>query len=131
MRILVSEDDFGSRNLMLRMLAALGTCEVAVDGREAVEAITKALASGRPYDLVCLDVMMPELDGHAVLTKLRELEAEREESTLRPAKVVMTTALSDFKTVSSAFRLRADAYLIKPIRKAALLAKLRELGLTP
>ncbi|MCA1987263.1 MAG: response regulator, partial [Desulfovibrio sp.] len=63
MRVLIVEDDFTSRKLMQTILSPYGDCDVAVNGREAVEAFQNALNSAKPYDLVCMDIMMPEMDG--------------------------------------------------------------------
>lgn len=46
------------------------------DGREAVTAFTEALDAGEPFDLICLDVMMPEMDGHTALASIRRIESE-------------------------------------------------------
>ena len=63
MKILIAEDDFASRKFMLRFLSKFGECDVTVDGMEAVDAFLMALDCDEGYDLVCLDIMMPELDG--------------------------------------------------------------------
>ncbi len=63
MKSLIVEDDFTSRNLMQIYLADMGPCHVAVNGREAVEAVTESLNEQKPYDVICLDIMMPEMDG--------------------------------------------------------------------
>ncbi len=63
MRILVVEDDFISRRLLCRFLERFGECDVAINGNEAVNAVEHALQAGAHYDLICLDIMMPEMDG--------------------------------------------------------------------
>ena len=74
MKTLIVEDDFTSRLLMQAILSPYGECHIAVNGREAIQAFRLARAQGHPYDLVCLDIMMPEMDGHAVLKALRAAE---------------------------------------------------------
>lgn len=59
MRILIVEDDFASRKFMMNFMSAYGDCDGTVDGMEAVEAYMMALEDKQPYDLICLDVMMP------------------------------------------------------------------------
>jgi len=127
---LIVEDDFTSRLLMQAILSPYGECHVAVNGREAIQAFRLASAEGLPYDLVCLDIMMPELDGHAVLKALRA--AEEAEGILigDGAKVIMTTALTDTSNVFNAFREMCEGYLVKPIDKTKLLGQLASLGLT-
>ena len=48
--------------------------DVTVDGMEAVDAFMMALEEGNPYDLVCLDIMMPVMDGYQALVGIRNLE---------------------------------------------------------
>lgn len=115
MRILIAEDDFASRKFMLRFLAKYGECDVTVDGMEAVDAFTMALDANEGYDLVCLDIMMPALDGYQTLKAIRDLEKERGIAESKQAKIIMTTALSEGRNVQKAFELGCVAYAGKPI----------------
>jgi two-component system, chemotaxis family, chemotaxis protein CheY len=129
MRTLIVEDDFTSRILMSEFLRELGPAHVAVDGREAVEAVRSALKSGTPYELICLDIMLPEMNGQDVLKEIRARENEAGIQLGKGAKVIMTSALSDPKNVLSAFREQCDGYLVKPIVKEQLFEQLRIQGL--
>jgi len=129
MKSLIVEDDFTSRLLLQAILSRFGECHIAVNGREAVEAFGAARASGRGYDLVCMDIMMPEMDGHSALEAIRKAEMEEGVSSGLAAKVVMTTALDSVKDVAAAFRGLCDAYLVKPINSAELIEQLREFSL--
>ena len=77
MRILLAEDDFATRKFMAGFLSKYGECDVTVDGMEAVDAFIMALEDGEPYDLVCLDIMMPVMDGYQALVGIRNLEKQR------------------------------------------------------
>ncbi|PIE17313.1 MAG: response regulator [Proteobacteria bacterium] len=127
-KILVAEDDFISRTLITSMLAPFGVCHAAADGEEAVVAFRRAQAEGAPYDLVCLDIMMPRLDGHGVLKAIREAEWTKGVMPGNGAKVVMTTALSGGRHALAAFREQCDGYLVKPLSRDAIVAVLAELG---
>ena len=129
MKTLIVEDDFTSRLLLLEIMKSHGPLHVAVNGREAVEAVRSALEAKAPYDLICLDIMMPEMDGQQALRMIREHEEARGILSSNGAKIVMTTALSDLRNVSAAFGGLCDAYLVKPIEKYKLLEELRKLGL--
>ena len=59
MKILIAEDDPATQKLMQRYLASHGTCTLAVNGQEAVDAFMEALNQKKPFDLLCLDIMMP------------------------------------------------------------------------
>jgi two-component system chemotaxis response regulator CheY len=129
MKALIVEDDFISRMLLQALLSPYGECHVAVNGREAVHAFRMARAQGEPYDLVCLDIMMPEMDGHEVLRAMRAAEEADGVLIGDGSKIVMTTALQDKGNVFTSFREMCDGYLPKPISKAKLLTHLNSFGL--
>ncbi len=128
MKSLVVEDEFTSRLILLEILKSYGPCHVAMNGREALEAVRAALEARDPYDLICLDIMMPEMDGQEALQRIREEEENRGIPSTRGAKILMTTSLKDIKNVSKAFYSLCDGYLTKPIQKEKLLEELRKLG---
>lgn len=129
MKSLVVEDDFTSRLFLSEMLRSFGETHVAVNGREAVEEFSASLEAGTPYDLVCLDIMMPELDGQDTLRQIRALEEERGILVGRGTKVIMVSALGDSGNVLTAFREMCDGYLVKPISKDKLHRQLQSLEL--
>ena len=129
MKTLIVEDDFTSRLLLQEFLNPYGPSHIAVNGAEAVEAVTAALDAGEPYNLICLDIMMPEMDGQTALKLIRGIEEATGIFSNRGAKIVMTTALSDVKNIADAFRGLCDAYLMKPIDRAKLLDELHKLKL--
>lgn len=125
MKTLIVEDDFTSRLLLQQILKGYGALDVAVNGQEAVAAVRVAMDAGEPYDLVCLDIMMPEMDGQRALREIRALEESRTILSHEGAKIFMITALDRVKDVSQAFYGLCDAYLVKPVEKAQLLEKLQ------
>lgn len=130
MKTLIVEDDYTSRRLLQRILSMYGSCETAVDGEEAVEAVRRAFAENYPYDLICMDIMMPKIDGNEALVKIREMERQKGIAAFQEVKVIMTTALGDPKTVmKSLYQGGATVYLVKPIGKQALLGELRKMNL--
>ena len=129
MKCLIVEDDFSARTLMLRYLSGYGECHIAVDGNEAVEAFRQAMGEKEPYDLICLDIMMPNMDGHEALRAIRQIESEHGIAGLDGVKVIMTTALGESKDVMGAFREGCEAYIVKPTRNNKLLEEMEKLGL--
>ena len=129
MKILLAEDDFATRKFMDKQLSQYGDCDVMVDGEEAVDAFMMALEDDVPYDLVCLDVMMPVMDGYQVLKAIRGIEAQKGISKKDSVKVVMTTALNDERNVKLAFELGCEAYVGKPIDVEKFEKVLNKLGL--
>lgn len=130
MRVLIVEDDFTSRKLLQTILSPYGECDIAVNGKEAVEAYIQAVEEERPYDLVCMDIMMPEMDGQEALRKIRTVEKEKGIRGADEVKVVMTTALDDPKNVVEAYyKGGATSYVPKPIDRQLFVHLLRNLGL--
>lgn len=130
MRILIVEDDFGSRKLLQSLLAAYGDCDIAVDGEEAVEAFQLAWKERKPYSLICMDIMMPKINGQEALKRIRDYERRNEIKPADEVKVIMTTVLDDPKNVIDAlYKGGASAYIVKPIDKDKLIREIEELGL--
>lgn len=130
MRFLIVDDDFDSRRLMQKILYPVGYCDVAVDGEEAVEAFRRSLKDNEPYDLICMDIIMPNMDGQQALQEIREIESDNGVKKPDSVKVIMISALDDSKELHDAFFLGdATSYLVKPIRKQTLIDEIRNLGL--
>lgn len=129
MRILIAEDDYVSRTFLYKFLSNYGECDVTVDGIEALEVFIMALDEGNYYDLICLDIMMPEVDGVNVLKTIRVLEEERKIPKENRCKVIMTTALNATEKVKSAFEIGAEGYAVKPIDIDKFVEVLRKLEL--
>ena len=129
MKSLIVEDDFTSRLLMQKFLAPYGESHVAVNGNEAIEAFTQAINSDEPYQLICLDIMMPEMDGHATLKEIRAFEENKGIMVGDGVKIIMTTALGDMDNKLTAVKEFCDAYLVKPIDRSKGLELIDSFGL--
>lgn len=129
MKTLIVEDDFTSRLLLQEILKNYGPFHIAVNGQEAVAAVRAALEANEHYDLICLDIMMPEMDGHEALKQIRNMEEAKGIYSQDGAKIMMVTALGDMKNATTAFYNLCDVFLPKPIRKAKLIEELRKLNL--
>ena len=126
MRILIAEDDRLSRVFLKKFLSSYGTCDVAVDGMEALDAFMEAVKQKEPYDLLCLDIMMPRVDGLKVLKAIRVLEKQHN---LKHTCIMMMTALADVEYVDQALELGCDAYAPKPIDTEKVESVMRNLKL--
>ena len=129
MKILLAEDDYATRKFMSGFLSKYGECDVTVDGMEAVDAFLMALEDEDPYDLVCLDVMMPVMDGYQALLGIRNLEKQKNIQKDQEVKVIMTTALNDEQNVKMAFELGCTIYSGKPIDQARFEQAMKKLNL--
>ena len=130
MRILIAEDDFASRKFMQKYLNKFGDCDITIDGEEAIEAFKMALEDDEPYDLLCLDIMMPALDGYQVLKAVRELEKENERSGDKAVKIIMTTALNSERNIKAAFDMGCTVYCAKPIDLEKFEEVLEKIGIS-
>jgi two-component system chemotaxis response regulator CheY len=125
LRTLLVEDDFTSRLLLQTFLSRYGDCHVAVNGREAVDAFRLAAEQGLTYDLICMDIMMPEMDGPEAVRRIRLIEEARGIGLARGAKITMTTTVGDIKKVFQCFKELCDAYLVKPIDLTKLIGHMK------
>ena len=129
MKILIAEDEMISRKFIYKFLSKFGDCDLTIDGGEAIDAFMMALDEVEPYDLVCLDIMMPNVDGLKALKIIREIEVERGISESDKVKIIMTTALNDVTNVQSAFETGSEGYAVKPINTQKLTDVMKRLKL--
>ena len=110
---LVVDDDATNRDILCRLLLRQGhRVATAVNGRQALEMLAEA------FDLVLLDIMMPEMNGFQVLTHLKEDER------LREVPVIMISALDEEDGVIRCIGLGAEDYLPKPFNPLLLRARI-------
>lgn len=130
MRLLIVDDDFMIRRVLKEILTPYGDCDVVTDGNEALQAFRLAWEDNEPYDLICLDIMMPDMDGHQALQEIRDLEKKMAIAEVDEVKVIMISALDDPKNVMQAYlKGGATSYIVKPIEKEVLVGEIRKLGL--
>jgi len=129
MKTLVVEDDFTNRLLLQTFLSRYGECHLAVNGKEAVQAFQMATDSRAPYDLICMDILMPEMDGMEAVKQVRALEEASGVLSTHGVKIFMTTSVNDVKEVIRSFQELCDAYIFKPIDTGELLRHLRSFRL--
>ena len=131
MKSLVVEDEFLNRKVLSLLLDPYGPVDVAVSGAEAREALRIALEEGEPYDLICLDIGLPDADGQQLLREIREAEESRGIHPHEAARVFMVTSQGDIENVRRAFANECDGYLVKPVDRDSFETQLREVGLIP
>ena len=129
MKTLIVEDDLTSRLFLQGILSRNGECHTAVNGEEAVEAFRIAIVKGEPYDLVCMDIKLPGIDGVEAVRLMRDVEQKHGVLSTNGTKILMATADETPGGVLQAFNALCDAYFVKPIDATELIAKLRTMGL--
>ena len=129
MKILVAEDDYIARHALMALLRGYGDVDVAVDGAESLEAFRAALETGEGYDLVFMDIVMPEMDGLEASRRIRDLERHHGVAPRREAKIIMTTGLCDPRTVFRALnKSHATDFLVKPCEADSVRETLSRVG---
>jgi two-component system chemotaxis response regulator CheY len=122
---LIIEDDSSTRKILINWLSDFGRVASAPDGEEGVDLFEASLISGFPYDLICLDINMPGINGHQALERIRESE---EKAGASYSKVLMITANSDSRNVMTAYKNQCDGYIVKPLSKVTFMEELKKLG---
>ena len=129
LKILIVEDDFPSYKILEEYLSEYGDSTTAANGIEGVEAFKNALDAGTPYDLVCLDIMMPEMDGHEALRTIRQIEQKYGIFDPSGVSVIMTTAKDRSRDMIEAFDEGCASYIVKPVDQEKLVAEMQKLDL--
>jgi two-component system, chemotaxis family, chemotaxis protein CheY len=123
-KILVVDDDATNRKLLREILHDMAACDLIESGPKAIEAFRSAFQLAIPYDLVLLDIAMPEMDGIEVLKQLRMVEKLQGIEIGHGTPIFMITAHK--QEFMKAFREGADDYLLKPIDPAVLIDKVQD-----
>jgi Response regulators consisting of a CheY-like receiver domain and a winged-helix DNA-binding domain len=129
MRILIVEDDEASAIYLQKILSQYGECDITVNGIETLEAYLMALQDNFPYDLICLDIMIPKINGVKVLKSIRELERKKRVKKNQHVKVIVITALAETQFVNESLTDGYDVYVQKPIERATLNEAMKKLDL--
>ncbi len=129
MRILVVDDELVSRKKMAKIVSDFGKVDSVKNGKAALSTVKTALEDWKLYNLITLDVSMPEVSGIEVLSGIRQLEKERGLDDEEKAKILMVTSHSDVETVKACVG-KCDGYVIKPFNKEVMVEKMKKIGMT-
>jgi two-component system chemotaxis response regulator CheY len=117
MRSLIVDDDEIGRLMLSTFLEDFGPCDQAENGKQALDLIDCAAAEGSSYSLICLDIIMPVMDGTATLKEIRERDRHKGTRT----KVFMISACSSPQDIEDAFfEGDCDDYVVKPFQREAV-----------
>ena len=115
MRILIAEDDVANAKFLSKYLSKFGEVVITPDGIAAVDEFVNHLEKGENFELVCLDIMMPKIDGYKVLASIRNAERKHGVSRMLRSKVIMTSALDETSFDSNQASDDYDDYICKPL----------------
>ena len=129
LKVLIVDDMNICRKRVKMLLKDLFDCTFAANGREAFELYQQSMGQNSPYDLITLDINMPEMNGHETLIAIRKVEEEHGITGLDGVKVIITTTEDSSKQIFTAFREGCEAYIIKKQIDKKLLEEITNLGL--
>lgn len=129
MKILVAEDDFLARKILFKALQAYGECDLACNGAEAWVAFRAAHQEGSSYDLILLDVMMPELEGTDVLHRIRDFEECMGLFHMDRARIVIATGSGEEACGREGWKDRTEGLILKPYTPLSVRSDLRRMGI--
>lgn len=129
MKCLIVEDVEFVREMMVLYLSGHAEVDTAADGVEALALFSKAIEEKAPYQLVCLDILMPRMNGQQALKQMRQLEKGAFDLKNK-AIIIMTTASTETTDMEEAlWEGDGTDYLVKPVNPDDLLAVLKKYNL--
>jgi two-component system chemotaxis response regulator CheY len=131
LRCLVVDDDELGREMLVAQLEGIAVCDTARNGREAVDRFA-ANFNTAPYDLIFLDIIMPEMDGNTAAKAIRLMEEERGITPDKGVNIIVLTSLNTADDIIKSYvSAQSAAHLIKPIKPEKLIKTMQKLGLIP
>ncbi len=130
MKTLIVDDELTTRMMLKKIMFPYGVCDTVSNGKEAIQAFWLAMKEKQPYDLICLDILMPEVSGKVVLQKIREIEQKSQLKEHQKVSIFMVTSINDSKMImETVVKYGCDSYLLKPVSKQKVISKLKQYGL--
>lgn len=130
MKSLVLDDEAVSRKVLAKVLSSLGECITADSGRKAIAEFDAAAAEKKLFDLLILDISMPDIDGIQVLATIRAKEKKAGIPKAARVKIIMVTASIRKSSIKQCIRLGCNGYISKPYNLQLLFKDLKRLGFT-
>ncbi len=127
MRALIVDDELLNAVILMKYLGEDWECDFAINGTDAVDSFVNSCQKKVPYDLVCMDIMMPEMSGLNAVKALRDYEASHAVS--KKAGILIVTALADTADRLESHACGCDGYLVKPVTKQQFTEELQKLDL--
>ena len=129
MKFLVVDDDFVSRSKMEAIVESLGECIVAENGKEAIALFQANLKGNKPFDIITLDIAMPDMDGTEVLFNIREIENNENIAEENQVKIIMVTSHSDKDHLITCLQAGCNDFVVKPFDVETIHKKINNLYL--
>lgn len=118
MKTLVVDDDELGCMLLTTFFEDFGSCDQAENGKAALDLYEVAVAEENPYDLICLDIVMPVMDGMTTLCNLREREQQNKRKRTMVFIISARGSISDIE--DAFFEGDCDDYIVKPFSRESV-----------
>ena len=129
-KCLIVDDDELGREIIAQYLQSVPVVDTAIGGQDAIEKFQAALTADDPYELILLDIVMPDVDGIAAGKEIRKLEKGLSLPADKQVKIIMLTALNTPQNVmQSMLAVQSSAYLVKPVEPEKIRKTISQLGL--
>ena len=127
MKILVIDDEMAALTKMKILMNEYGDCTMVTNGHQALQQCAKAIQSGAPFDLITIDIQLPEMNGIELLAAINKLENSRNSQI---SKKIMVTASGTRDNLLKATFKGCDGFIVKPVRRDTIAEKMSSLGFT-
>jgi HD-like signal output (HDOD) protein len=129
MKILIVDDELVSRTKLKLIMENFGECETAKHGKDAIALFHYGHYINEPFNLIMLDINLPELDGITVLSEIRRAEQYLNISKSYVSKILMATSYGDKDRIVACVQSGCDEYIVKPFDADVINQKLAKLGI--
>lgn len=126
LRFLIVDDDVLTGRLIKNVVSEFGSCDQKSTGKDAVDSFKHAYNEGNPYDLVFLDILMPDMNGQMVLKTMREYEAELGDVGEKGCRIIMLSSSREPQDVIETYKNQCDGFITKPMTKNQVQQLLRQ-----
>jgi len=127
MKILVIDDEYVALSRMVKLFSRWGEAVGATNGAQAKEMVEKAMQIGTPYDIISIDIELPDSDGLELLNQLRSIEERYHPENPWYSKKIIISAKSKHDNIQKALALGCDDFLVKPVSLTTLEEKMKHL----
>lgn len=129
MKILIVDDEAVSRAKLKLIMETFGDCETVGSGKDALAAFITSCREKAPFDLIMLDIGLPDKDGTRVLSEIRAIEKELIGSYGQKVKILMVTSMKDKNSIIASIQSGCNDYIVKPFDLNIVTKKLEKIGI--
>ena len=129
MKTLIVDDERVSRTKLKLIMENFGQCEAVELGKDALAVFHHAHFINKPFNLIMLDIILPEMDGIMILSEIRRAEKYLNIPKSQQAIILMVTSYGDKDRIVACAQSGCDDYIVKPFNDDIIRQKLNKLGL--